>query len=151
MGFKVAHKDAAEFENHPEGWHAFQVLTCEEAESEFKGKKTLRYRWECMSRLKKDDGTEFVLSVWTGREMVNDERCKLKQLTEACQIDSVAFDDTDELIGCWFAGKCVAGKTDSTKGFVNIVDFDTIERVRPVKKAAPKAKGTQGLDPFAEE
>lgn len=148
---KVNKRDAASSETHPEGWHPFQVLACEATESEFKGKKTDRFKWDCMSRIKREDGSEFVLGVWTGRDMVDDERCKLKQLVEACGQDSDEFEDTDDLIGSWFAGKCAAGNDAATKGFVNIVAFDTIDRCRPVTKAGSKKKGTQGRNPFEDE
>lgn len=146
-------------ENHAVGWFLFCVRACEPVISEYKGKKNPRLQWTVESSERKSDGERFQLSVWTGQDNSDDERCKLRQLVIACETDPEEFEDTDELIGCIFAGKTA----EAEAGFVNIVAFDTRDRVRPPaaaapvakKKAAVKVKDTEAEpefnDPFADE
>lgn len=136
------------YEQHPEGWFAFCVRSCEPTESEFKGRKTLRFTWSCESSERNSEGAKHNLNVYTGRELVDDERCKLKQFVEACGLDSEEFEDTDEVVGKVFAGKVAHGIGDKA-GYANIIAFDTRDRVRPAK-AAKKAV-VEDQDPFADE
>ena len=134
------------YEQHPEGWFAFCIRSCEATESEFKGKKTLRFTWKVESTERDSEGARFLLNVYTGRDLVNDERCKLKQLVEACGIPFDELEDTDELEGKVFAGKVKAGEGEKS-GFCAIVAFDTKDRVR---KAPAKTKEAEE-DPFEDQ
>ena|SRR5205807_602859 len=135
------------YEQHPEGWYAFCIRSVEATESEFKGRKTLRFTWKCESSERNTEGDRHLMNVYTGREMVDDERCKLKQLVEACGLEADKFEDTDEAIGGVFAGKVKNGEGEKS-GYANIVSFDTKDRVR--KSATEKPKTTE-VDPFSDE
>ena len=129
MGYKPVRKSASA--PHPLGWFLFCISGYEVTESEFKGTKTPRLKFKVESSERKEDGERFVLSVWTGRDIVDDERCKLKQLIEACGMDCDEMEDCDELTGRLFAGKVT--QPDSKEAFPVISQFDTKDRIRPSK------------------
>ena len=88
------------------------------------------------------------MTVWTGAEMLTDERCKLLQLTTACGLDAVDVEDTDNLIGRVFAGKVQHGEGERA-GLATIVQFDTQDRIRPAKY--PPRPASDESDPFSDE
>src|SRR2546422_11670904 len=117
------------YEQHPEGWFPLCIKSVEPIESEFKGKKTFRFLFKCESKERDTSGGRMILNVNTGRDLVNDPRCKFLQLIEACGLNPDDLEDTDELEGCVFAGKVQHGEGDKS-GFASIVAFDTKDRIR---------------------
>ena len=141
-------------EVHPEGWFRFCIKGNEPIQGEYKGRKTDRIKFTCESTERREDGTRFLLNLFTGTVLSTHEACKLTQLVEACGIDVDEFEDTDELDGAVFAGKVKHSET----GYANIADFDTKDRVETKKaksaekaKPAKKAKDAEEDDPFADE
>ena len=135
-------------ELHPEGWFLFCIRSCEATTSEFKGKTSNRLKWTVEGTERVYGGQKQIMSVWTGTEMLTDERCKLLQLARACGLDAVDVEDTDNLLGAVFAGKVAHGEGERA-GLATIVQFDTQDRIRPAKY--PPLLANRESDPFSDE
>lgn len=134
-----------EYEDHPEGFFPLCVKGCEETTS--KKDNAPRFKWSVESTERMEDGSPFILSVWTSTFL--SPKSQLTLFLEACGYDNptVAFKedglDTDEVHGRVFEGFVV-----NENGFSNIKEF---------RRPKPKTRGTKGkseetfVDPFAKD
>ena len=113
-------------------------------EADYKGKKSTRLKWPCISNLKGEDGQHLVVNLFTGTGLTDHPADLHRQLVEdGFGLDADEYEDTDEIVGQMFSGK-VEHKKET--GRAAIVKFDTKERCQKVK-----GKKKAEVDPFENE
>lgn len=139
----MAKVEKKSFEPHPLGWFLFCLGEPEEVESEWDGKRSLRYAWPCESTERMESGDRHILKLFTGRAATTHPADKHRQLVEdGFGIKYDDYEDTDQIVGQVFAGKVTEDEKTKRR---SITQFDTRDRVKPAGKAK------KSVDPFENE